>query len=131
MMTFTQEIGLRVRKRRKQLNMTQDELARKLGYQSKSSIAKIEAGERDLPQSKIKAIADALSTSPGYIMGWTEEEPQIDIDTLTKAVNMAIESTRRENPTRMDKLMGKIKKLSEADLKRLEAIIDAWTGEEK
>jgi repressor LexA len=50
--------------------MTQEELAAKVGFKGKSSIAKIESGERGLVQSKIKAIADALDTTPDYIMGW-------------------------------------------------------------
>ena len=67
-------IGERVKARREQLGLSQDELAKKLGYKSRSSINKIESDSRNLTQSKIKAIADALDTTPSYIMGW-EEEP--------------------------------------------------------
>lgn len=38
---------------------------------SRSSIQKIEKGENDIPQSKIKAFAVALNTTPEYLMGWT------------------------------------------------------------
>lgn len=62
--------GERIKAQREALGISQDELARKLGYQSRSSVNKIESGERDLPQSKIKAIADALCVSPSFIMGW-------------------------------------------------------------
>ena len=62
----------RIRLFRKKRRMTQDELAIRLGYTSRSSIAKIEAGEVDLPQSKIKAFADALGVSPGVLMGWSD-----------------------------------------------------------
>lgn len=68
-------ISERIRRRREQLNMSQEELAIKLGYKSRSSINKIEKDAHGLPQSKIKAIADALETSPSYIMGW-EEQPE-------------------------------------------------------
>ena len=54
--------------------MSQDELAKKLGYKSRSSINKIEMDSRNLTQSKIKAIADALETTPSYIMGWDVKE---------------------------------------------------------
>lgn len=54
--------------------MSQDELARLLGYKSRSSINKIELDQRNLTQSKIKAIAEALNTTPSYIMGWEEEK---------------------------------------------------------
>lgn len=65
-------IGDRIRYRREELNMSQDELAQKLGYKSRSSINKIEKNIRNLTQSKIKAIADALDTTPSFIMGWSE-----------------------------------------------------------
>ena len=63
----------RIKTRREQLNMSQEELARKLGYKSRSSINKIEKGENDIPQSKIIAFAEALNTTPSALMGWDEE----------------------------------------------------------
>lgn len=63
-------IGGRIRELRENLDMSQEELAKKLGYKSRSSINKIELDQRNLTQSKIKAIADALETTPGFIMGW-------------------------------------------------------------
>ncbi len=64
----------RIRERREKLNMSQEELAKRLGYKSRSSINKIEIGENDIPQSKIKAFADALQTTPAYLMGWKDED---------------------------------------------------------
>lgn len=53
---------------------SQDELARRVGYANRSTIAKIEAGERDLSRSKIKAFADAFGVSPSFLMdGKTEK----------------------------------------------------------
>ena len=69
-------IGDRIKKRREQLDMSQYELALKLGYKSRSSINKIELGLQNLTQSKIKSIADALDTTPSYIMGWTDDDEQ-------------------------------------------------------
>ena len=66
------DIGQRIKTRREELNMTQMDLAKALGYKSKSSINKIELGVQNLRQSKIKAIADALKTTPSYIMGWDD-----------------------------------------------------------
>lgn len=75
--------GHRIKAQREALGISQDELARKLGYQSRSSINKIESGERDLPQSKIKAIADALGVSPSFIMGW-DERPADSLNAATE-----------------------------------------------
>ena len=66
-------IGQRIKIRREELNMSQDDLAKKVGYKSRSSINKIELDLYSLKQSKIQAIADALETTPSYIMGWDEE----------------------------------------------------------
>ncbi|MEA4968004.1 MAG: helix-turn-helix transcriptional regulator [Bacteroidaceae bacterium] len=67
------ELGNRIKLRRKMLNMTQDELALKLGYKSGSSINKIELGLADIPQSKIKLFAKTLQTSPSYLINWNDD----------------------------------------------------------
>lgn len=61
-----------IKARRKELKMTQSDLAEKLGYADKSMIAKIEAGLVDLPQSRIEAFAVALNTTKEALTGWTE-----------------------------------------------------------
>lgn len=66
-------IGDRIKKRREELQMSQEELAHLIGYKSKTSINKIELGVQNLKQSKIKEIANALQTTPSYIMGWNDE----------------------------------------------------------
>lgn len=55
---------------RQQLNLSQDDLAKKIGYTNRSSIAKIEKGEVDLPLSKIILFAKFLHTTPADLMGW-------------------------------------------------------------
>lgn len=69
-------IGERIKQRRTELGMSQDELAKKIGYSSRSSINKIELDVQQLRQSKIMDIANALNTTTAYIMGW--EEPKIE-----------------------------------------------------
>ena len=70
-------IGQRIKERREELDITQDELAKRLGYKSRSSINKIELDIYNLKQSKIKARADALQTTPGYIMGWDDTDQYV------------------------------------------------------
>ena len=65
-------IGERIRNRRQELGMTQEELAKRLGYKSKASINKIELGIQDLPQKKIASFASVLLTTPENLMGWAE-----------------------------------------------------------
>ncbi len=68
------ELYKRIKKRREELGMSQDELAQKLGYKSRSTIAKIEKGENDITQSKIAAFAQALQTTPGNLMGLDSDD---------------------------------------------------------
>lgn len=58
-----------IKKRRLEIGMSQEELAQKTGYTSRSSIAKIEKGEVDLQLSKIKLFANALRVSQSELMG--------------------------------------------------------------
>lgn len=67
-------IGLRIKTRRESLGMSQESLAEKVGYKSRSSINKIELGKNDIVQSTIVKLADALETTPAYLMGWNEED---------------------------------------------------------
>lgn len=66
------ELYKNIRDRRIALNMTQAELAQKMGYADKSMIAKIEKGQVDLPQSKIVSFAKALGVLPRDLMGWSD-----------------------------------------------------------
>lgn len=69
-------IGQRIRTKREERGLTQDELAKMLGYKYRSSVNKIETDQQDLPQSKIVAIARALGTTPAYIMGWEDNQSE-------------------------------------------------------
>lgn len=71
-----------IREQRELLGYTQQELAEKTGYKDRTSIAKIESGKIDLPQSKIIAFAEALNVTPSDLMGWNDEEPEESIHTI-------------------------------------------------
>lgn len=78
------EIGARVAALRESLGLTQDELARKVGYtasSSRSSIQKIESGKSGIPQSKLADFAEALNTTIPALMGLIE--PQVTDDVVT------------------------------------------------
>jgi lexA repressor len=79
-------LGEKVKLKREELNLSQEELAEKMNYKSKTSIHKIEVGITDLPLSKVKELAAVLKTTPAYLMGWEEDKSQedsnIDMDTV-------------------------------------------------
>ena len=63
------ELYENIKRLRKQNGWSQEELAKKAGYTDRSSIAKIEKGQFDLPQSKIFLFADIFGVDPGALMG--------------------------------------------------------------
>lgn len=69
-------IGENIRNARIAAEMTQEELASKMGYKSKSTINKIELGKNDIPQSKIIQFAEVLNTTPTALMGWLDDDPE-------------------------------------------------------
>lgn len=77
-----------IKAKREELGLSQEALARLTGYTSRTSIAKIEAGSVDLAQSKIKQFADALHTTPSFLMGWEENLEQANTDVL---VDLAVD----------------------------------------
>lgn len=79
-----------IKKLRLQMQWSQDELAKRAGYTDRSSIAKIEKGQVDLPQSKILLFADIFRVTPGELMG----NDGID-DILSRIPNIHPVTTRR------------------------------------
>lgn len=66
-------IGQRIKQRRNELSITQDELAHRMGYKSKAAICKVENGEDNITTDRIAKFAKALNCSPSYLMGWTAQ----------------------------------------------------------
>lgn len=62
-------LSVRIRQRREELGMSQEELAARMGYRSKSSITKIEKGINDIPQNKLEDFAAALETTTAWLLG--------------------------------------------------------------
>ena len=93
-------IGERIKQRRLELGYTQDELAKKCGYKSRSSINKIELS-RALPLPKVTLMAKALECSESYLMGWTEEG--FEFSPATKFENILKYS--KENNVPLSELM--------------------------
>lgn len=70
-------IGDRIKMRRLELGLTQEELAKRMGYKSKSTINKVEAGINDVNMSTTKRYAKALETTVAYLMGWVDISDKI------------------------------------------------------
>jgi len=78
------EIYKRIKQRREELGLSQDELAIRLGYKNRSSIHKIEMGVNDIPQSKIRDFARALNTDELFLLGLEKEKTEKGYSYYTK-----------------------------------------------
>ena len=119
------QIGENIRKRRIELKMTQEELAIRVGYKSKSAINKIEQGVNDVQQSKIEQFANALNTSPSVLMGWIDENTGKKNDTLASIVLQL----RKD-----EQLLLMVEKLSKLPLEKRQAllpVLNAFEVDEK
>lgn len=61
-------IGNNIRRARELKGLTQDELAKRMGYKSRSTIARIENGDNDVSQSKLKKFAEILDVSIDFLL---------------------------------------------------------------
>lgn len=99
-------IGDKIRQRRIELDMTQDELAKKCGYKSRSSIQKIECS-RDLPLKKVQEFAKYLDLPVSYLMGWEEGSikyvPDFEPDHI-ELIEMYSKLTKEQKQTVMSML---------------------------
>ena len=62
-------VGEKIRTRRKQLGMSVDDLAAKLG-KNRATIYRYESDAIEMPASLLKPLADALDTIPDELMDW-------------------------------------------------------------
>ena len=69
-------IGQRIKLRRNELKLTQEDLAHRMGYKSKAAVCKVEGGEDNITSDRIEKFAKALSCTPAYLMGW-DQKPQV------------------------------------------------------
>lgn len=85
----------RIKRLREEQGMSQTELAKKCGYSNRSTITKIEKGERNLSSGKIQKIANALGVKPSVLMDGEDEINDISSEIL--ALLEAMPEQKREN----------------------------------
>lgn len=74
-------VGDIIKKRREELGMTTYELAELIGV-SHATVSRYESGYiNSIKSGKIQAIAEALRTTPKYLMGWTDDPAMSTEDT--------------------------------------------------
>ena len=107
-------IGERIKARRKELKMSADKLAEKIG-KDRSTIFRYEKGDiENLPLDILEPIALALNTTPQYLMGWVSEEVHRKNDVLANIV-----LTLRKD----DELLSMVEALSKLDAEKRQAVM--------
>ena len=81
---------------RKNRGLTQEELAKKMGYKSKSTINKIENGTNDIPQSKVVKFAEVLETTVADLMGWKEDIEEKPVEMAERHFEMIMDEDLAE-----------------------------------
>lgn len=73
-------IGNRIRDKRMELGLSVDDLAAMLG-KNRATVYRYENGNiENLPIGVLEPLAHALQTTPGYLIGWTEDDYDWDRD---------------------------------------------------
>jgi len=110
-------IGQRIKSRRKELNLSVDELAKRLG-KARATVYRYENGDiENLPLDILKPIADALEVEPAYLMGWKpdkKEKPAIDGE-LSEGQKALIAFARSIPEDKADLVLRVIKSIVESD----------------
>lgn len=82
-------IGQRIKNRRKEIGLSVDELAEKLG-KNRATIYRYESNQIEkLPTTVLEPLAEALKTTPACLIGWEIEEKPVltnDENELLKVV---------------------------------------------
>lgn len=104
----------RVKQRREELGLSQEQLALRMGYSSRTSINKIENG-RPCSQKIIVRLADALNVSVPYLMGWEEEKPTVQDDGLSEKKKALIDFAQSLSEEQAALALRLLKSLVEAD----------------
>lgn len=112
-------VGSNIRRRRLELHMSQQDLAARMGYKTRSTIAKIESGENDVSHKKLQKFAAVLNTSVDSLIGGysSAQQPAPEpayIETLSRNKSVAIvlaggisEKNRQNLPAQFVSIHGK------------------------
>lgn len=117
------QFGRMVKYYRKLKDISQEELAQKLGYKSKSSIAKIETGAAKVPVSKVDTIAKALGVTREELLADIKiESPMIDYIDLTNNVMIEKSSTQSE----LHQVISLLLRLDDNELSKVHRILETF-----
>ena len=117
-------IGQRIRTKRKEMGMSVDELAARLG-KDRSTVYRYEKGDiENLPLDVLEPIASALDTTPAVLMGWVAEESghkHTDLAQLYRRMRLEYDFYR---------MVYKLDKLNETQRASIEQLLNVFVPDE-
>lgn len=82
--------GERIKRRREELGLTQEELAKRLGYKGKSAISRIESAGDGISFKIAEKLAPALETTPEALFGISIDKKNVIFDSTRDIYAMRI-----------------------------------------
>lgn len=132
------DIGYRIKQRRKELKLSADVVAEKLGV-SRSTIFRYEKGDIEkVPTNILEKLAEVLNTTPAYLIGWESENASSYTKMLHESFD-SLNSYRKRKVVNFSKLQlleqnreqSKIHSIAENNIYYVDVLgsVSAGTGE--
>lgn len=113
------KIGEKIKLRRIEKGWSLQELADRMGYANKSTVARIETGKIDPPQSKVVKFAATLDTSVADLMGWIEGqatgEKTTTEDELSENIKLLVDFAKSVPEDKAEMILKVMKSIVEVD----------------
>lgn len=105
---FQKKLALKIKDRRKKLNLTYADISRITGLNS-STLLRYENGDiKNIPANKIELLSDVLKISPIELMGWETK----DLNYLSEDEKNIIDNFRKFNSNGKDKIIEYVNDIS-------------------
>lgn len=123
--------GKQVKYYRKQMRLSQEEVAKKLGYKSKASIAQIEAGRTRVPATKVIEFANLFNVKVSDLIKTEQFFDNVEVEYVyeTDTTRHAVIETTKARDTLIRETIELIMKLKTEDLEKAHTILKTMYGE--
>lgn len=105
-------VGDKIKQRRIELGMTQEDLMKKMGYSSRASISRLESGTRDIGQESLKKLADVLGVDVNYFFDFPADELQ---DQLFERNKVLFDLSKKCTPDDLEKIIKIVEVMTNED----------------
>ncbi len=113
--------GQRIKQRRLELNLTVDELANKL-KKNRATIYRYEKDDiKDMPTTFLEPLANALETTPAYLMGWND--PALHNIFVKKTINSSHINTIKVS-SKEESIINKYRAIDNDGKKVVDTVLD-------